>query len=136
MGNTGATTGLAKRVENGILGIFVNERTAFLDLLDEESVLVGASDDAAVGHTTTGTFSVWAIAFAASSALPPPTPASPGKSGKPTTVFKGNIGKLPRSGFRPCPEPAPLVFAAYSERERSGQRTQAESAPKVFLIKR
>ena len=42
MGNTEATTGLAKRVENGILGIFVNERTAFLDLLDEESVLVGA----------------------------------------------------------------------------------------------
>lgn len=42
MENTEVTTGLAKRVENSILGVFVNERTTFLDLLDEGSVLVGA----------------------------------------------------------------------------------------------
>ena len=33
---------LAKRVETGVLGIFVNERAVFLDLLDEKSVLVSA----------------------------------------------------------------------------------------------
>ena len=33
---------LAERVKAGVLGIFVNDRDAFLDLLDEESVLVGA----------------------------------------------------------------------------------------------
>ncbi len=33
---------LAERVKAGVLGVFVNDRDAFLDLLDEESVLVGA----------------------------------------------------------------------------------------------
>ena len=33
---------LAERVKTGVLGIFVNDRDAFLDLLDEESVLVSA----------------------------------------------------------------------------------------------
>ena len=33
---------LAKRVEKGVLGVFVNDRAVFLDLLDEDSVLVSA----------------------------------------------------------------------------------------------
>lgn len=34
--------GLAKRVEAGVLGVFVNDRTTFLGLMDEKSVLVSA----------------------------------------------------------------------------------------------
>lgn len=33
---------LAKRVETGVLGVFVNERDVFLDLMDEKSVLISA----------------------------------------------------------------------------------------------
>ena len=33
---------LAKRVETGVLGVFVNERDVFIDLMDEKSVLVSA----------------------------------------------------------------------------------------------
>ena len=33
---------LARRVETGVLGVFVNERAVFVDLLDEKSVLVSA----------------------------------------------------------------------------------------------
>ena len=42
MGNSEEMTQLARRVETGILGIFVNEREVFLELLDESSVLLGA----------------------------------------------------------------------------------------------
>ena len=33
--------GLTKRVEAGVLGVFVNDRTTFLGLMDEKSVLEG-----------------------------------------------------------------------------------------------
>lgn len=33
---------LAQRVEKGVLGVFVNDRAVFLDLLDEDSVLISA----------------------------------------------------------------------------------------------
>ena len=44
-------TKLTKRVEAGVLGVFVNERAAFLDLLDEKSVLVSAGSKVFNGRT-------------------------------------------------------------------------------------
>lgn len=42
MSSTEETTALAQRVEKSVLGVFVNDRKSFLDLLDERSVLVSA----------------------------------------------------------------------------------------------
>ena len=42
MGDTEEMMRLAKRIETGILGVFVNERDVFLSLMDEKSVLVSA----------------------------------------------------------------------------------------------
>lgn len=42
---------LARRVETGVLGVFVNEREVFLDLLDEGSVLVSAGSKVFNGRT-------------------------------------------------------------------------------------
>lgn len=49
---------LANRVENGVLGIFVNERDVFLDLLDEGSVLIGASSKVFKGR---GAYESWPL---------------------------------------------------------------------------
>lgn len=42
---------LAKRVEKGVLGVFVNDRAVFLDLLDEKSVLVSAGSKVFKGRS-------------------------------------------------------------------------------------
>ena len=51
MGDIEELTKLTKRVEAGVLGVFVNERAAFLDLLDEKSVLVSAGSKVFNGRT-------------------------------------------------------------------------------------
>ena len=42
MEGTEERDGLVERVRDSVLGVFVNERAAFLELLDERSVLVSA----------------------------------------------------------------------------------------------
>lgn len=56
MGSDEERTQLARRVEKGVLGVFANERATFLDLMDEQSVLISAGSKVFHGRES---FEVW-----------------------------------------------------------------------------
>ena len=58
MGSDEERTQLAKRVEKGVLGVFANERATFLDLMDEQSVLISAGSKVFHGRES---YEVWPL---------------------------------------------------------------------------